>query len=158
VIPVEVTLAHLADELPPAEQWAKAAGWQLQLDADELVLEAATIHPVDHQPLLLLAGVDSYRALPPSWRFADPETKIATPRATPSRESVHGAASVIYGVGVICAHFSRTAYKGYDPGAPHDWGGMLSWESVSEGVQAHVLAEMLAVIDQHLRFSKGRLG
>ncbi len=159
MVPAEVTLAHLAHELPPAEQWAAAHGWELRVDTDVWTLEAATIHPADRQPLLLFAGIDSYRALPPSWRFVDPETKMPTREATPSRDPVHGSASVIYGVGVICAHFSRTAYKDYNADAPHDnWGGMLQWDSVTEGVQAHNLAEMLAVIDQHLRHSKGRLG
>jgi hypothetical protein len=159
MIPLEVTLAHIADEMPPAHRWAAANGWELLFDEEALLLEAATVHPGDLEPLLLLAGLDSYRALPPSWCFVDPETRVATARATPSRDEVNGKASVIYGVGVICAHFSRTAYKDYNPEAPHgDWGGMLRWDSVTEGVQAHVLAEMIGVIDQHLRHSKGRLG
>lgn len=159
MVPVALTLAHLAEELPPAERWAAANGWELHFDEDELLIEAATVHPVDRQALLLVAGVDSYRALPPSWRFVDPATKLPTGWATPSRDSVNGQSSVIYGVGRICAHFSRTAYKEYDPEAPHgpDWGGVLNWDSVTEGVQAHDLAEMLAVIDRHLRHSKGRL-
>ncbi len=159
MVPVEVTLAVLAEELAQAERWAARHGWRLSFDEEHLVLDAHGVHPADGGTLLLTAEFDGYRALPPAWRFVDPETREATVRATPSRDPVAGKrASVIYGVGVICAHFSRTAYGEYQPGAPHSNWSLLAWDGVEEGVQAHTVAEMLAVIDDHLRYSQGRLG
>lgn len=152
-------MAVLDDELPPAEGWAARVGWRLSFDRDGLILDAHCLHPADKKPLLLTAEVDSYRALPPAWRFVDPETRVATPAATPSRDPVGSRSSVIHSVGVICAHFSRTAYKEYKDNAPHGGTWTLAhWAQVREGVQAHTIAEMLAVIEQHLRWSKGRVG
>ena len=151
MLPPEITLAVLDDEYPPAEVWGGKHGWVLSLDRDALIVDAATAHPVDGGPLLLIAGVDGYRELPPSWRFVDSESREVTPTSTPSREG----SSVIHSPGVICAHFSRTAYKGYDQAAPHDW-ELASWDAPQEGVQAHTLAEMLSVIDRHLKCSTGR--
>jgi len=158
VVPDEVTLAVLDEELPPATAWASRYGWSLSFDRETLVFDALGVHPVDRGPLLLTAEFDGYRALPPAWRFVDPETREATARATPTRDPVAGKrASVIYGVGVICAHFSRTAYTEYRPGAPHNNWSLTAWDQVEEGVQAHTVAEMLAVIGHHLSYSKGTL-
>jgi hypothetical protein len=159
VVPAEVTLAVLEEELPPAEAGAFRHGWRLSFDQEHLVLDAHGVHPADRAPLLLTAEFDGYRALPPAWRFVDPETREATAQATPTRDPVAGKrASVIYGVGVICAHFSRTAYAEYRPGAPHSNWSLAAWDQVEEGVQAHTVAEMLAVIMHHLSYSRGRLG
>ena len=158
MLPAEVTLAVMDEELAVAEPWGQAHGWQIILDRERLVLDAYSRHPADRAPLLLTAEVDAYRALPPAWRFVDPETRQATPLATPSRDPLpNGKSSVIYGVGVICAHFSRTAYSEYHQGGPHNW-ALTNWDQVTEGVQAHTIAEMLAVIHYHLGYSKGRLG
>lgn len=158
MLPAEVTLAVVGEELVVAERWAQAHNWQISLDRQRLVLDVLALHPVDRQPLLLTAEVDAYRALPPAWRFVDPVSREATPAATPSRDPLpNGKSSVIYGVGVICAHFSRTAYSEYQSGGPHNW-SLTTWDHVTEGVQAHTIAEMLAVIHYHLSYSKGRLG
>ena len=151
-------MAVLDEELPLAQAWASRNGWQLSFDQETLTLDAHGVHPADRNSLLLTAEFDGYRALPPAWRFVDPETREATARATPTRDPVAGKrASVIHGVGVICAHFSRTAYAEYRPGAPHGNWTLSAWDQVGEGVQAHSVAEMLAVIGHHLSYSKGRL-
>jgi hypothetical protein len=157
VVPIEVTLAVLAEEFPPARQWGEQNGWRLDLDRSELVLDGRGHHPVDGRPVRLLAGVDGYPALPPSWRFVDAGTGESTAAATPDRGTRQGQSSIIYGVGVICAHFSRTAYAGGPAPGPHaDW-QLSQWADISGGVQAHTLAEMVAVIDDHLHWSSGWL-
>jgi hypothetical protein len=157
VVPIEVTLAVLAEQFPPARRWGEHNGWTLDLDTTTLLLDGRGTHPGDGRPVRLLAGVDGYPALPPSWRFVDPATGEATAATTPNRGSRRGQSSIIYGVGVICAHFSRTAYaNGPEPGPHADW-QFSQWTEISTGVQAHTLAEMLAVIDDHLHWSSGWL-
>ncbi|MGQ0678173.1 MAG: hypothetical protein ACT4OM_00690 [Actinomycetota bacterium] len=154
-----MTLAVLEEELEAAQGWAARNRWTLAFNEKDLVLAAMRAHPVDNGQLLLEASCDQYRALPPAWRFVDPETREPTAASTPRGDSFKGRASVIHSVGVICAHFSRTAYKQHHEAGPHDaWGELTSWEEVKEGVQAHTIAEMLAVINQHLQWSKGRRG
>jgi len=157
MVPTEVTLAVLAEQFPPARRWGEHNGWELDLDTSTLTLDGRRTHPADGRPVRLLAGVDGYPALPPSWRFVDPATGQPTAATTPNRGSRNGQSSIIYGVGVICAHFSRTAYAGGPTPGPHaDW-QLSQWADVTGGVQAHTLAEMLAVIDDHLRWSTGWL-
>jgi hypothetical protein len=155
VVPIEVTLAVLAEQFPSARQWGEHNGWTLDLDTTAFLLDGRGIHPADGRPVRLLAEVDQYPALPPSWRFVDPATGVATAATTPNRGSRHGQQSIIHSVGVICAHFSRTAYAGgLTPGPHADW-QLSQWAEITGGVQAHTLAEMLAVIDDHLHWSSG---
>jgi hypothetical protein len=157
VVPTNVTIAVLQEQFPPARRWGEHHGWMLNLDASALLLDGRGSHPVDGRPVRLLAGVDGYPALPPSWRFVDPATGEPTAATTPNRGSRRGQSSIIYGTGVICAHFSRTAYAESPTGGPHgDW-KLSQWADIGGGVQAHTLAEMLAVIDDHLHWSTGWL-
>lgn len=157
MLSAEVTLAVLAEQFPPARRWGERNGWQLDLDTTTLTVDGQGRHPADGRPVRLLAGVDGYPALPPSWRFVDPATEEATAATTPNRGIRRGQSSIIYGVGVICAHFSRTAYAGGPTPGPHaDW-QLSEWADVSGGPQAHTLAEMLAMIDDHLHWSTGWL-
>lgn len=156
MVPTEVALAVLAEQFPPARDWGEHNGWELDLDTSTLTLDGRGSHP-DGGAVRLLAGVDGYPALPPSWRFVDPATGQPTAPTTPNRGSRSGQSSIIYGVGIICAHFSRTAYAGGPTPGPHaDW-QLSQWADVTGGVQAHTLAEMLSVIDDHLRWSTGWL-
>jgi len=123
MVPREVTLAVLADELAVAGEWADDNGWQLDFEKDLLTLYASRGHPAGCGPLLLEGLCDGYRALPPAWRFVDPASRLPTPGTTPSRGQINGKSTILHSVGVICAHFSRTAYKQY-AGGPHG-----NWES-----------------------------
>jgi hypothetical protein len=157
MVPLEVTLAVINEEFAAAQRWGEQHGWKLIFDAASLSLEALGTHPVDGRPVRLFAGVDEYKVLPPSWRFVDPVTGEATAATTPNRGTCGGQSSIIFGVGVICAHFSRTAYAvGQTPGPHTDW-PLAQWQDVTGGVQAHTLAEMMAVIDEHLQWSTGWL-
>lgn len=157
MLPLEVTLAVIDEEFGPAQRWGERHGWELNFDQATVSLDARGSHPADGRPVRLNAGVDGYRALPPSWQFVDPATGEATAATTPNRGTRNGQASIIYGVGVICAHFSRTAYaEGPVPGPHSDW-LLAQWDDVTGGVQAHTLAQMIAVIDDHLHWSTGWL-
>jgi hypothetical protein len=159
MVPAAVTLSVLDEQFQPAAAWGSANGWELTLNRQELVIDGRGAHPVDRRPLRVLAGVDSYPSLPPSWRFVDPETGQPTAPTTPNRGSRNGMSSIIYGVGVICAHFSRTAYGngGPSPGPHNEW-QLTAWADIAGGVQAHTLAEMICVINEHLQWSTGWLG
>lgn len=152
MIPAEVTSAVLDDEFPAAQAWGAAHGWELTVDLESMTIDGRSEHPADRRPVRLLAGVDGYPALPPSWRFVDPVTGVPTAETTPARGSRAGRSSVIHSVGVICAHFSRTAYEA----GPHgrDW-DLAGWRDVAGGVRADTLAQMLAVIHEHLGWSPG---
>lgn len=154
MLPAEVTLAVLAEQFPPAEAWGAANGWSLAIDLERLLIDGRGTHPSDGRPVRLLGGVDSYPTLPPSWRFVDPQTGEATAATTPNRGSRNGASSIIFGVGVICAHFSRTAFG---TSGPHTEWQLAAWAEIGGGVQAHTLAEMFCVIDEHLHWSTGWL-
>jgi hypothetical protein len=158
MVPPEVTLAVLAEEFPPMQAWGVQNGWDFQLDADRFTIDGRGTHPANGSPVRLFAGVDSYRALPPSWRFVDPVTGEPSAATTPNRGSRNGQSSIIYGVGLICAHFSRTAFAGGGAvNPPHaDW-QLTDWTNIAGGVQAHTLSEMTDVIDRHLSWSTGWL-
>jgi hypothetical protein len=157
LVPLEVTLAVLEEEFPPARRWAEMHGWTFALDTTSLAVCGEGTHP-NGGDVRLFAGVDGYPVLPPSWRFVDPATGEPTAATTPNRGFRGGQSSIIYGLGIICAHFSRTAYLGYGTtSAPHtDW-SLSGWADVTSGVQAHTLAEMISVIDRHLQWSTGWL-
>lgn len=155
MVPREVTLAVLADELDIACKWTQETEWRLEFDDGLLVIYASRDHPAGCGPVLLEGMCDSYRALPPAWRFVDPVSRLPTPETTPSRGRVNGKSTILHSVGVICAHFSRTAYKEFHTGGPHSNWDLASWDTVTEGVQAHTISQMLAVIDRHLGHSPG---
>jgi hypothetical protein len=155
MVPLEVTRAVLEDELPPARCWADRHGWILDAALDSLVITVRMPHPIGGESLVLRGDFHGYRALPPVWQFVD-SSGVASRSVTPAGGSLHGQSSIFHPEGLICAHWSRAAYA--EGGGPHgDWGAASGWASIGQGNQAHNLAEMLAAIDVHLRFSPGRL-
>lgn len=137
---------------------AERHGWTLDIDAECRRLTASIDHPVAGVGLLQLeADLDGYRAVPPAWRFVDPETGHVTKRAFPKPGSgPHGSGSIFHSKPVICAPFNRLAYQAHD--GPHsDWSGPANWLNVTGHVVAHTLGEMLSVINLHLRVSPGRM-
>lgn len=156
VVPRDISQVILTTELVEAELWARRHGWRLEVAAPKLVVRAHMPHPADDKPLLLHGEFDGYRVLPPAWLFLDPDTETPTPHAWPSAGPVGDQASIFHSVGVLCAHFSRKAYTAEH--GPHDWGGLTHWTQVRDGIHAETVAEMLAAIAVHLRYSPGRMG
>lgn len=154
-----MTRAVLAEENKAIQAWAaRHRGWDVALDLSALRLEARTSHPADGKPLLIVASFEGYRAVPPTWRFVDPETGETTPHSFPQAGNVGGSgASIFHGNRFICAQWSRLAYGEHN--GPHgNWGPETGWLNVREGNHAENVAEMLAVLHLHLLASPGRMG
>ena len=151
MVPADVTRAVLEEESPGLIAWAKRKRWDLCIDAERLVVVAWFTHPRDGGLLVLEGDIEGYKAVPPAWRFLDVENGTETRRAFPS-----GADSFFHSNRVICAPWSRLAYKEHN--GPHDnWGGPGKWLDVTDGTQAHTLGDMLAVLHSRLHRSPGRL-
>lgn len=155
LVPHEVTVAIVEDELAAVTSWCSRWGWSVTVDLDSLTFTFTTVHPTDGRPILLEANVAGYRALPPAWRFLD-EAGASTRSAFPAQGAGPGG-SVFHTQPVICAPWNRLAYQ--DAGGPHDdWGGATSWLTVSGVTRATTIADMLAVVRVHLSASPGRMG
>lgn len=157
VVPADTTRAILEEEAERALSWASRHGWELQVDLEALVVTGSVEHPVEGVGTLHLTGdVSGYRAIPPAWTFIDPETGQVTKQAFPAPGSGPAGSSIFHPKPVICAPFNRLAYKQH--GGPHqDWSAPSNWMDVSGYVVAYTVADMLAVIDVHLRYSPGRM-
>ena len=103
-----------------------------------------------------LIGVefDGFRAIPPLWLFLDPRNgKHVGPAGWPRAVSN----SVLHGNGLVCAHWSRLAYK--DHGGPHaDWGTPSNWRNVPPSqTVALTVPDMIDRLIRDVRKSAGRL-
>jgi len=157
VVPKDVSQILVRAEEPIILSWAKRNGWKVAIDIDRLKIAAEVNHPKDETTLLLDGDLTDYRAVPPAWRFVD-ESGNVTKSAFPAAGSVvDGKSSIFHPNLVICAPFNRLAYK--EANGPHgDWGESTGWLEVTRDfAAAYSLAEMLSIIDVHLRFSPGRM-
>ena len=117
-------------------------------------LRVATYHRPVQRLVELVAHTDGYRAIPPAWMFVQPGTSQPNPQVFPAAGTLPGIGSIFHGNRVICALWNRLAYS--EHGGPHDnWSGPSAWLQVNEGTIAHTIADMLAIIDVHLRVSPG---
>jgi hypothetical protein len=157
VIPTVVTRAVVAEELRAVLAWAaRRPGWTVEFDEPGLRLIIRTVHPAAGTPLLIHADLHGYRAVPPAWRFLNPDTGEAAGAPFPqhgSRPPIQG--SIFHGNRVICAPWNRLAYTEYN--GPHgDWGGLANWTAAAPGyTKADTLADMLSQIALHLAVSPG---
>jgi hypothetical protein len=170
----EVVRAYLSapGEMPAAIAYARSCGLEPEWDEHALVLRLPLLgvpapsgeeRPIavsdikaEHltEPFLLEGVFDDYRVLPPIWRFLDHRNgnNIGTAAYPQPR-----GASVLHGQGLICAHFSRMAYKEYD--GPHEnWNGVQAWENRVEGTEALTVSDMVARLIWETRYnSQGRM-
>jgi hypothetical protein len=159
---VRIVRAYLAEEIPAAIAYAARSG--LAFDYDEGALEATMriSGPSPRageapEPYLLDAAFDGYRALPPVWDFLDPRTSKsiglpAWPKGTGS--------TVLNGNGIVCAHWSRRAYKTaeFAAGLHSDWGPPSNWRNPSPGqTTALTIADMLDRLVREIELSSGRM-
>jgi hypothetical protein len=167
-VPREVSEATVEAELEPARGWAARAGLPLDYDESELRMTLRLTGPPadpdgELEPYLLEGVLDSYPAIPPAWRFIDPESggRVGA-SAFPEPASPHprGSALIINsgmeGV-VICAHFNRLAFS--ELGGPHgDWGPLAAWKNPPSSAYTHAvtIADMLARIALEVADSRGR--
>jgi hypothetical protein len=157
MVPLAVTLAVLEQELPAAHRWAARHAWTLEADLEALQLTATTDHPADRAELVLVGKFTGYRAVPPAWRFVDPVTGQPAPRAFPAAGPSPSGSIFHSSLLLLCAPWNRLAYAG--AGGPHgDWGAAVGWLNVRNYTQAQTIADMLATVEAHLRWSPGRVG
>jgi len=153
-LPATVARASVEAELDAARVWAARHEWTLNWDAEEMLLRVATYHWPVSRLVELTAETDGYRALPPAWTFVRPGTNETSAEIFPAGGNLPGIGSIFHGNLVICAPWNRLAYS--EHGGPHDnWSGPAAWLQVQEGTIAHSIADMLAIVDVHLRASPG---
>jgi hypothetical protein len=153
------TLIYLDDELPAAFKWAQRHATPILWIKEELELRVTLNQPQTDQLFYLRGQFDVYRELSPAWTFSNSTWITAGSRTFfPAPIASPYGASIFHTNGVICAPFNRLAYSKYS--GPHsDWGGPESWLTAGRPneVKAHCVADMLAVIDQHFRYTQGRM-
>ena len=152
-LPPSAARANVEAELDAVLAWAARWGWVALWVPDTLMLSAATYHVPVRRIVEVTAQCDGYRALPPLWRFVRPGTAETGLAWVPAS----GPSSIFHPNGIICAPWSRLAYK--DLGGPHDdWGGPPAWLQVGPpNSVAQRIPDMLSTIDIHLRQSPGMM-
>jgi hypothetical protein len=158
VLPRLITGAQLQAELPAVLEWqARAGGWDIEVDAAELVVRVTTTHPAEGVELVVTGNCWGYPSVPPAWRFLD--AAGASPKsAFPAPGSVPGiTGSIFHGNGLICAPWNRLAYR--ELGGVHDdWGSIVNWRTAARGyTQAHTIADMLQTMSVHVVASPGMM-
>lgn len=157
----EATLAFLEDpaEIPAAIAWAEGHGLAHEWDPDILSFSLRLEGRGENEsvePYLLRGTFEDYRVLPPTWRFLDPRSgdEIGKP-AYPLGNWPNG--SVIHSDGLVCATWSRDAYK--ERSGPHsDWEDATAWQVIArQYVQADTIPDMLARLHAEVKKSKRRM-
>lgn len=154
----ELTRTILKSETPSISKWAAENSWKVEVNLDELSLEATTVHPnLSGVQVRFHADLSGYPALPPLWRCRN-ETGDSPREAYPSGGgSIPNGptGSIFHNQPVICAPWNRLAYV--ELSGPHqDWIDSSHWKVVAPSyTQAHTIADMLATLQLHLCASPG---
>ena len=174
LLPEQTVLAYVAAEMAAAQAWAARQGYELAYDPDALALTMPLLGPSTtgklDEPYLLSGTFEDYRALPPRWWFANPDTSADIgPAAYPQPPVPHPRGSALVTTGpsgvVICAHFNRLAYfettaNGQQRAGIHsDWGEPANWLNLppDQYTRAETIADMLARIALEVADSNGRM-
>jgi hypothetical protein len=156
MVPRDVTIAVVEDELPYLHAYARRHAWSVAWSPDDLRITAVGIHPGNHDSVHLHADLAGYRAQPPAWTFVEDPERPGGPCFPAPGSLPGGVGSVFHSHRVICAPFNRLAFSVHS--GPHgDWGGPGDWLNVRGKVRATTLAAMLTVIVAHLQYSPGWL-
>lgn len=157
----ETTLTYLLEpsEIPAAIAWATEHRLEHEWDPEQLSFSLRLEGRGEDgavEPYLLRGEFDDYRVLPPSWRFLDPRTGDEIGKgAYPLGNWPRG--SVLHGNGLICATWSRDAYK--ERGGPHtDWEDTTQWQVIArQHAQADTIPDMLARLHSEVKRSERRM-
>jgi len=155
---VRATLQQ-SDQIPAALAWAKRLGLELQYDEDRLLLHLPLEAPGSTpealpEPYLIRGEFEDFDVLPAVWRFVDPRSgDIVGLAGYPSPDG----SSVLHTNGLICAPWSRLAYK--TEGGPHeDWGTLTDWKTPRPPyTHALTIPDMLDRLYRETRRSKSRM-
>jgi hypothetical protein len=158
MVPLETTIAVVEDELAALSAFAERRGWRVTWQEQSLKILAEGPHPADQSAVRIQADVTDYRSVPPAWTFLGlPLQSVEPPKPAPFPKAdtlPGGVGSIFHPNRLICAPFNRLAYSQHN--GPHDnWGGPTGWMKVTGHARADKLADMLAVILAHLRYSPG---
>jgi hypothetical protein len=169
LLPVETVQAYVLDEIEGAAAWAKRRGYDLDFNENDLALAMMLEGPSNNsgtESYLLKGTFVDYRAVPPAWWFAHPETgEDIGPPAYPAAPLANRRGSSLFISGgptgaVICASFNRLAYGAEQgPHGEEDWGPPSNWLGVSQPsyTRAETIGDMLARIEVEVRESPGRM-
>lgn len=155
---VTATLAQ-ADQIPAALTWARRRALELEYDEEGLVVRLRLQGPgptADSQAeaYLITGEMDEFDVLPVLWRYVDPRTGAMVGLAAYPRPA---GDSVFHSQGLICAPWSRLAYK--TEGGPHgDWGQLTDWKT-PRAPYTHAIAipDMLDRLYRETNRSVGRM-
>lgn len=120
-----VSRAHVEVELEGSHHFLRGLGWTLDWQPDSLKLRAE-ISATDGQRFVYEFTFDDYRELPPliDAVYPDDENEKNTTRCFPE-----GGFGYMHPHNVICAPWSRRAYKAIDPQGPHGEWDISKWSS-----------------------------
>ena len=155
---VQATLAQ-QDQIPAARAWAARHGLEFSYDEDLLLVTLRLDGPgssanAPAEPYLITGEMVDFDVLPVLWRYVDPRTGVAVGLSAYPRPA---ASSVLHSQGLICAPWSRPAYK--SEGGPHDdWGPMTDWKRPRPPyTHAITIADMLDRLFRETKRSIGRM-
>jgi hypothetical protein len=159
VLPRKDVLAHLRSEIPGAIGWLLDRGYEHTWDSQRLRLTARMVGrgEASEETYLLIGTFEAYRALPPSWFFADPRNGAEIGKPAYPHPGPFPGGSILHTNGVICAPWNRLAYG--DRGGPHsDWTDAANWQAPIQGhTYATTIPDMLARIAVELAESPHRM-
>jgi hypothetical protein len=149
-VPPALTASVLDGEYPAVVVWAGRHGWAVTRPAGGPSVRAATYHP-SGQLIEVVAALEGYPAVPPTWRFVCPGSD--QPATTfPDGGAQPGVGGSIFHPGrFICAPWNQLAYSQH--GGPHGEWIMTGWQEVGGSSRATTLADMLDQLHLHLRAS-----
>ncbi len=160
-VPLRAVRAYLAEEIPAATAHAARSGHAFKYDEEALAASMGLVGPPAQmggaqEQYLLQAVFDGYRALPPIWEFLDPRTGIPIGQAGFPKGT---GSTVLHGNGLVCAHWSRRAYKTEEfDGIHSDWGPPSNWRNPGSGqTTAFTIADMLDRLIREVERSSGRM-
>lgn len=120
----EVSRRIVEAELALAEPLARAQGWDVHENLEQLRFSVRMRSRVDGEEYILEFLCDDYKEKPPYVEFVDPVTGERGVRSAYPRNGN----GFFHGLPCICAQFSRKAYQ--EVGGPHsDW-PMLNWANL----------------------------
>lgn len=174
LLPEQTVHAYVAAEMAAAQAWAARQGYKLDYDqaavALTLQLSGPSATSTAAEEYLVKGTFEDYRALPPRWWFAHPDTGADIgPAAYPQPPAPHPRGSALVTTGpsgvVICADFNRLAYSETAPdgqqraGIHPNWGQPANWLNLpsDQYTRAETIGDMLARIALEIADSNGRM-
>ena len=163
MLPLAVTDAAIASELPGAMAWAERHHIRMtSMLPIKRIIRVVLVQGNDGDRFYLQGSFDDYKELPPVWDWRDASwSQHEGLQLSPSPQSTPFGSSLFLrhkNRGIICAPFNRLAYESYE--GPHsDWDDPVQWMTAGTGhVYAVTIGDMLQAVLRDFSFTKGRMG